>query len=85
MSNPTVPSALTATAAEGAPKAAIALNAAQQQPAGNPPPREWSRLAKLDWLLLPAIGIVVVVALWFLLSATLSKDLPNPTRTLEAS
>jgi nitrate/nitrite transport system permease protein len=85
MSNPTVPSALTATAAESAPKAAIALNAAQQQPAGNPPTRDWSHFAKLDWLLLPAIGIVVVIALWFLLSATLSKDLPNPTRTWESS
>lgn len=85
MSNPTIPSALTANAAEGAPKAAIALNAARQQPAAGGPRPDWSRLAKLDWLLLPTIGIVVVVALWFLLSATLSKDLPNPTRTWEAS
>jgi nitrate/nitrite transport system permease protein len=85
MSNPTIPSALTANAAEGTPKAAIALAAGHQKPAAGGPAPDWSRLAKLDWLLLPAIGIAVVVALWFLLSATLSKDLPNPTRTWEAS
>ncbi len=85
MSNPTVPSALTANATESGAKAAIALNAAHQKPSSGVPPPDWSRLAKLDWLLLPAIGVVVVIALWFLLSATLSKDLPNPARTWEAS
>ncbi len=41
--------------------------------------------AKFDWLLLPLVGIAAVVGLWFALSATLSKDLPNPIKTWEAS
>ncbi len=40
---------------------------------------------KLDWLLLPLIGFAVIVALWYLSSATWAKDLPNPTKTWEAS
>ena len=44
-----------------------------------------SILKKLDWLLLPMIGVVAVVIFWFLLSATVSKELPNPARTWEVS
>ncbi|MBM3901008.1 MAG: nitrate ABC transporter permease [Verrucomicrobia bacterium] len=82
MSNPIVPSSLTASAAESGTKAALNLNSAGQKPYGGP---DWSRFAKVDWLLLPLLGVVVVIVLWFALSATLSKDLPNPTRTWEAS
>lgn len=82
MSNPIVPSTLTANATESGTKAALNLNAARQKPAGG---LDWSRLSKVDWLLLPLIGVAAVVALWFALSATLSKDLPNPVKTWEAS
>jgi nitrate/nitrite transport system permease protein len=42
-------------------------------------------LKKIDWLLLPVIGVALAIAAWCLLSATLSKDLPNPVRTWEVS
>lgn len=82
MSNPTVPSTLTANATESGPKASLNLNAAGQKPSGG---LDWSRLTKVDWLLLPLVGVAAVVVLWFALSATLSKDLPNPVKTWEAS
>ena len=40
---------------------------------------------KLDWLLLPLIGFGVVIAVWYLSSATWAKELPNPSKTWEAS
>lgn len=82
MSQPTVPTTLSANATEAGTKAALTLNAAGQKPSGGP---DWSRFAKVDWLLLPLIGVAAVIVLWFALSATLSRDLPNPVRTWEAS
>jgi nitrate/nitrite transport system permease protein len=38
-------------------------------------------LKKIDWLLLPMIGLVAVIVGWYVLSATFSKELPNPTQT----
>jgi nitrate/nitrite transport system permease protein len=38
-----------------------------------------------DTLVLPLLGFAVVVALWYLSSATWAPELPNPTRTWEAS
>ena len=40
---------------------------------------------KLDWLILPLFGFALVVALWYLSSATWAKELPSPTRTWQAS
>jgi nitrate/nitrite transport system permease protein len=40
---------------------------------------------KLDWLLLPLVGIAVVVVLWTVSSATVTKDLPSPAKTWEVS
>src|SRR5215475_9694903 len=35
---------------------------------------------RLDWLILPLLGFAIVIALWYLLSATWAKELPNPSR-----
>jgi nitrate/nitrite transport system permease protein len=43
-----------------------------------------SRL-KLDWLILPLVGIGFVVALWAISSATWAKELPSPAKTWEKS
>ena len=40
---------------------------------------------KLDWLVLPLIGIGVVVAFWAISSATWAKELPSPAKTWTAS
>jgi nitrate/nitrite transport system permease protein len=40
---------------------------------------------KLDWLILPLLGLLVMLGLWALCSATLAKDLPSPTKTWESS
>ena len=40
---------------------------------------------RLDWLVLPLIGIVVVILLWQVSSATWAKELPSPARTWTAS
>jgi nitrate/nitrite transport system permease protein len=40
---------------------------------------------KLDWLILPLIGIVMVGLLWSFTSAKLAKDLPSPSKTWENS
>ena len=40
---------------------------------------------KLDWLILPLIGFVVVLVLWQISCATWAKDLPTPWRTWESS
>jgi nitrate/nitrite transport system permease protein len=40
---------------------------------------------KLDWLVLPLLGILVILALWQFSSATWAKELPSPGRTWSAS
>lgn len=40
---------------------------------------------KLDWLFLPLLGLVVMLAVWSLCSATVAKELPSPTKTWESS
>src|SRR5712671_576917 len=44
-----------------------------------------SVLKKIDWLLLPLIGIGVVLAIWAVSSATWAKELPSPLKTWESS
>ena len=39
----------------------------------------------IDWLLLPMIGVSLVLALWWFISANLSKNLPSPIATWEQS
>lgn len=38
-------------------------------------------LKKFDWLFLPLIGFIGLLLLWYLLSQTISKDLPSPSKT----
>lgn len=40
---------------------------------------------KLDWLILPLIGIAVVVLAWQISSKTWAKELPTPKKTWDAS
>jgi len=40
---------------------------------------------KLDWLVLPLIGIVAVILLWQISSVTWAKELPSPAKTWAAS
>ena len=40
---------------------------------------------KLDWLILPLIGVAVVVGIWAASSATWAKELPSPLKTWEKS
>src|SRR5437868_4047667 len=40
---------------------------------------------KLDWLILPLLGIVAVMILWQISSGTWAKELPSPRRTWTAS
>ena len=40
---------------------------------------------KLDWLILPLIGIAVVLLAWQISSKTWAKELPTPHKTWEAS
>lgn len=40
---------------------------------------------KLDWLVLPLLGIFVVILLWQVSSRTWAKELPSPLKTWEAS
>jgi len=40
---------------------------------------------KLDWLILPLLGIVAVMILWQISSGTWAKELPSPRRTWAAS
>ncbi len=40
---------------------------------------------QVEGMLLPLVGAGVVVALWYFSSATWARELPNPTRTWEAS
>ena len=39
----------------------------------------------LDWLILPLLGGVIVVIGWSVLSATLTRELPSPQKTWQAS
>ncbi len=41
--------------------------------------------SNLDGLVLPLVGIVGIVVLWILMSATISRDLPSPAKTWEGS
>src|SRR6266542_6659718 len=40
---------------------------------------------KLDWLVLPALGILAITGLWARCSAPWAKELPSPMKTWEAS
>ncbi len=40
---------------------------------------------KLDWLVLPLIGFAAIIVAWYLSSATWAPELPNPTKTWQAS
>ena len=40
---------------------------------------------KLDWLILPLLGIALIVGAWAVCSATWAKELPSPLKTWEAS
>src|SRR5712692_414672 len=40
---------------------------------------------RLDWLVLPLIGVVAVMVLWQVSSGTWAKELPSPARTWAAS
>src|SRR6478736_2555193 len=40
---------------------------------------------KLDWLILPFIGVVCVLLLWTLSSGTWAKELPSPLKTWQSS
>jgi len=42
-------------------------------------------IKKIDWLLLPLLGVGIVVAMWAIFSATWAKDLPSPGKTWESS
>lgn len=45
---------------------------------------KWKK-ALVDFLLLPTIGIVMVLALWWFISANISKNLPNPVETWQTT
>lgn len=49
------------------------------------PARKVPRSVRLDWILLPLLGVALILAIWYVLSISLSKDLPNPVRTWVAS
>lgn len=40
---------------------------------------------KLDWLLLPTIGVILITLIWAACSATWAKELPSPLKTWESS
>src|SRR5437867_380026 len=40
---------------------------------------------KLDWLVLPLVGVVCILILWKVVSGTVSKDLPSPGKTWATS
>ncbi len=40
---------------------------------------------KLDWLILPLIGVAVVIGIWAASSGTWAKELPSPLKTWEKS
>ena len=40
---------------------------------------------KLDWLILPLLGLLVMLGIWAACSATWAKELPSPLQTWQAS
>lgn len=42
-------------------------------------------IKKIDWLILPLMGIAFVLAIWTISSATWAKELPSPIKTWETS
>jgi nitrate/nitrite transport system permease protein len=61
----------------------VAANPARRARSGRRPiPRAW---VALDWLILPLLGLAALLALWYVSSATWARELPNPSRTWEAS
>jgi len=40
---------------------------------------------KLDWIILPLIGMAIVLVIWCALSGSVSKELPNPIKTWQSS
>jgi nitrate/nitrite transport system permease protein len=54
-------------------------------PPPSPPATRRSLRPLLEATLLPLAGAAVMIALWYFSSATWAKELPNPTRTWEAS
>src|SRR6185503_12880002 len=40
---------------------------------------------KLDWLILPLLGILIMLGVWAICSATWAKELPSPAKTWVAS
>src|SRR3984893_5182225 len=40
---------------------------------------------KLDWLILPVVGVACVVAIWTISSMTWAKELPSPLKTWQTS
>jgi nitrate/nitrite transport system permease protein len=82
----TLSSVLSTNATEESPPAGASLSAAGRRPRVVATAKARGAYWKwIDAVLLPLAGIVGVIVLWYLLSATLSKDLPNPTRTWQAS
>src|SRR5206468_2538597 len=44
-----------------------------------------SLLKKIDWLILPLLGMACVVACWAISSSTWAKELPSPLKTWQSS
>jgi len=44
-----------------------------------------SLIKKIDWILLPLLGLGLVVGIWALFSVTWAKDLPSPLKTWQSS
>src|SRR5437879_12233508 len=44
-----------------------------------------SAIKKIDWLLLPLVGIAIVLGVWAVSSSTWAKELPSPLKTWQAS
>src|SRR6188474_2010389 len=40
---------------------------------------------KLDWLILPLLGLAIMTGIWALCSATWAKELPSPVKTWQSS
>jgi nitrate/nitrite transport system permease protein len=47
----------------------------------SPNSSKFPRFPKLDWLFLPLLGFLVALGLWQLISMTVSKELPSPSKT----
>ncbi len=43
------------------------------------------KLFPFDWLILPLVGIALTIGVWYLLSATVAKELPSPMKTWDES